>query len=104
MIGARHFGRKLTRCRRWSVLERTRSLGFGLPSISSVRHRKRATYLKSEWLKPYDAVPARDTLQIYGGSDYAVTADGGDYTAHCVVGLDPDGRMYLLDLWRKQGV
>jgi predicted phage terminase large subunit-like protein len=57
---------------------------------------------KCEWLKPYDIVPARDTLQVYGGSDYAVTADGGDYTAHCVVGLDPDGRMYLLDLWRKR--
>jgi hypothetical protein len=32
----------------------------------------------------------------------AVTADGGDYTVHLVVGLDPDGRMYLLDRWRKQ--
>jgi predicted phage terminase large subunit-like protein len=41
-------------------------------------------------------------MRIYGGSDYAVTADGGDYTVHIVVGLDPEGRMYLLDLWRKQ--
>ena len=37
-----------------------------------------------------------------GGSDCAVTADGGDYAVHIVVGIDPDGRMYLLDLWRKQ--
>ena len=37
-------------------------------------------------------------------SDYAVTANGGDYTVHVVVGIDPDGRMYLLDLWRKQAV
>lgn len=59
-------------------------------------------YFKAEWLKPYDKAPARETLRIYGGSDYAVTADGGDYTCHAVVGLDPDGRMYLLDLWRKQ--
>lgn len=59
-------------------------------------------YFKAEWLKPYDTVPARDTLRVYGGSDYAVTADGGDFTCHVVVGLDPDGRMYLLDLWRKQ--
>jgi hypothetical protein len=59
-------------------------------------------YFKADWLKPYDALPARDTLRIYGGSDYAVTADGGDYTVHVVVGLDPDGRMYVLDLWRKQ--
>jgi hypothetical protein len=41
-------------------------------------------------------------LSIYGGSDYAVTADGGDYTVHLVVGIDPEGRMYLLDRWRKQ--
>jgi predicted phage terminase large subunit-like protein len=59
-------------------------------------------YFKTEWLRPYDKAPARDTLRIYGGSDYAVTADGGDYTVHAVVGVDPEGRMYLLDLWRKQ--
>jgi predicted phage terminase large subunit-like protein len=59
-------------------------------------------YFKAEWLKPYDKAPARDTLRVYGASDYAVTADGGDHTVHVIVGLDPEGRMYLLDLWRKQ--
>ena len=59
-------------------------------------------YFKVAWLKPYVTAPAKDTLAIYGASDYAVTADGGDYTVHVVVGVDPDGHMYLLDLWRKQ--
>src|SRR5690606_23094388 len=59
-------------------------------------------YFKSEWLRPYDSHPDLKTLRVYGASDYAVTADGGDYTVHVVVGLDPDGKMYLLDLWRKQ--
>ena len=59
-------------------------------------------YFKAAWLKPYATAPARDTLAIYGASDYAVTADGGDYTVHVVVGVDPEGHMYLLDLWRKQ--
>lgn len=59
-------------------------------------------YFKSDWLKPYDKLPDIKTLRVYGGSDYAVTADGGDYTVHVVVGLDPEGRMYLLDLWRGQ--
>lgn len=59
-------------------------------------------YFKAEWLKPYTTAPDPKTLRVYGGSDYAVTADGGDYTVHGVVGLDPEGRMYLLDLWRKQ--
>jgi predicted phage terminase large subunit-like protein len=64
-------------------------------------------FFQSDWLKPYgDSYPTkkprRDTLTIYGASDYAVTADGGDYTVHIVVGLDPEGRMFLLDLWRQQ--
>ena len=41
-------------------------------------------------------------MRVYGGSDHAVTSDGGDFTVHVVVGLDPEGRMYLLDLWRRQ--
>ena len=59
-------------------------------------------YFKADWLRPYTVAPDLQTLRVYGGSDYAVTADGGDYTVHAVVGLDPEGRMYLLDLWRKQ--
>jgi predicted phage terminase large subunit-like protein len=59
-------------------------------------------YFKADWLKPCEALPPRDTLRVYGASDYAVTADRGDYTVHVVVGLDPDGRMYALDVWRKQ--
>lgn len=59
-------------------------------------------YFKAEWLRPYEKAPDLQTLRVYGGSDYAVTADGGDYTVHAVVGIDPEGRMYLLDLWRRQ--
>jgi predicted phage terminase large subunit-like protein len=62
------------------------------------------TFFRSDWLRPYRLAeqPARKTLNVYGASDYAVTADGGDYTVHVVVGLDPDGKLWLLDLWRKQ--
>jgi len=59
-------------------------------------------YFKAEWIKTVDVLPPRATLSIYGGSDYAVTSNGGDYTVHVVVGIDPEGRMYLLDLWRGQ--
>ncbi len=58
-------------------------------------------YFKAAWLKE-GAPPPLAEMRVYGGSDYAVTADGGDYTVHVVVGLDPEGRMHLLDLWRKQ--
>lgn len=59
-------------------------------------------YFRADWLRPYIDPPALSTLRVYGASDYAVTADGGDYTVHVVVGIDPEGRMYLLDLWRGQ--
>ena len=59
-------------------------------------------YFKAAWLKAYEVTPPKETLRVYGGSDYAVTADGGDFTVHFVVGIDPEGKMYLLDRWRKQ--
>jgi predicted phage terminase large subunit-like protein len=61
-------------------------------------------YFKREWLRivPASTLPPKHTLSIYGASDYAVTADGGDYTAHAVVGVDTDGRLWLLDMWRAQ--
>ena len=48
------------------------------------------------------APTARDAMHVYGASDYAVTAKGGDYTVHVVIGVDTEERMYLLDLWRRQ--
>jgi predicted phage terminase large subunit-like protein len=78
-----------------------------IPRNWSALYQQRPTpesgdYFKAEWLKPYEQVPARETLTIYGASDYATTADGGDYTCHLVVGIDPEENLYVLDLWRMQ--
>lgn len=59
-------------------------------------------YFERDWLRPANSVPRREDMRIYGGSDYAVTADGGDWTVHVVIGVDPDYRLWLLDLWRGQ--
>jgi len=59
-------------------------------------------FFQADWLKPYQKMPDRRTLNIYGASDYAVTQDEGNYTVHIVVGVDPAHRVYLLDLWRSQ--
>jgi predicted phage terminase large subunit-like protein len=59
-------------------------------------------FFKREWLRWYDKPPSRDTFRTYGASDYAVTADGGDYTVHGVIGVDPNDDIYILDWWRKQ--
>ena len=82
--------RAVTPARTWSALYQQRPAP------------EEGDYFKAEWLKPYETAPARETMRIYGASDYAVTADGGDYTVHVVVGIDPEDRMYLLDLWRAQ--
>lgn len=57
-------------------------------------------YFKREWFRYYDTLPAH--LRMYGASDYAVTAKGGDYTVHVVCGVDPDDNLYVVDLWRSQ--
>jgi predicted phage terminase large subunit-like protein len=59
-------------------------------------------YFKEDWLRPYVKAPDLGTLSVYGGSDFAVTANGGDYTVHVVVGVDREKRPWLLDLWRAQ--
>lgn len=59
-------------------------------------------YFRAEWFRTVERLPPLETMHIYGGSDYAVTSSGGDYTVHAVLGIDPDNRLYLLDIWRKQ--
>lgn len=60
------------------------------------------SYFMRDWLRPYNEAPPREQMMVYGASDFAVTEDGGDYTVHGVVGMDPGERLYLLDLWRGQ--
>ena len=59
-------------------------------------------FFRAEFFKPLTAMPARETLHVYGASDYAVSSGRGDFTVHVVVGLDSDGTLVLLDCWRKQ--
>lgn len=84
----------------WATFER-------IPRTWSALYQQRPTpedgdYFKAEWFKPVTKLPDPETLMVYGGSDYAVTGDGGDYTVHIVVGVDSEDRIYILDLWRKQ--
>ena len=57
-------------------------------------------YFKAEWIRYYDQLPAN--LSVYGASDYAVTARGGDYTEHGVAGVDAQGDLYVIDWWYGQ--
>ena len=57
-------------------------------------------YFKRDWFRWFEKPPQH--LRTYGASDYAVTAKGGDYTVHAVIGVDPDDNIYVLDVWRAQ--
>ncbi|MBS0219150.1 MAG: phage terminase large subunit [Proteobacteria bacterium] len=57
-------------------------------------------YFKAEWILYYDELP--EHLRKYGASDYAVTADGGDFTEHGIGGIDSKGDLYLIDWWYGQ--
>lgn len=57
-------------------------------------------YFKQEMFRYYDTLPKH--LRLYGASDYAVTAKGGDYTVHAIVGVDPHDNLYVVDIWRQQ--
>lgn len=59
-------------------------------------------YFKREWIHTVETMPPLENMSVYGASDYAVTSNGGDYTVHVVVGVDYEGRTWLLDLWRRQ--
>ena len=61
-------------------------------------------FFKAEWLREYRAgeLPDIGTLACYVGVDFAVSAGKGDFTAIVVVGVDPTGDLWLIDMWRKQ--
>lgn len=59
-------------------------------------------FFRREWFFEEPKAPPRSAMRTYGASDFAVTADGGDYTVHVVVGQDHTGKLWLLDVWRKQ--
>ena len=60
------------------------------------------SYFLDEWLRLYRVAPDRRTLHVYAASDFAVTAAGGDFTVHLIVGVDPADNLWVLDMYRRQ--
>lgn len=57
-------------------------------------------YFKAEDCQWYEKPPKH--LRLYGASDFAVTADSGDFTEHGVFGIDPNDDLYIIDWWFGQ--
>lgn len=59
------------------------------------------TFFQRSWFKRYRPEEKPEFLHIYGSSDYAVSEENDrDETDHGVVGVDPDGDLWILDWWR----
>jgi predicted phage terminase large subunit-like protein len=60
-------------------------------------------FFKESWLKTYDRLPPRDQMQVYMAADFAVTAKAtADFSVILVLGLDPAGEIFLLDMFRAR--
>ena len=62
-------------------------------------------FFKREWVQSYSdraRLLEKQPLSVYLSSDWALTDDDGDYTVHAVIGVNPAGHWFLLDLWRAQ--
>jgi len=96
------------------TLERTRRT-IGAREWSALYQQKpvgdQGEYFERKWIEDNyfddsqvldDYNRGKHPMHIYGASDYAVTADGGDFTVHLIIGVDNNDEIYLLDLWREQ--
>ena len=83
-----HFERFKANRRTWSALFQQ------VPTPDS------GDYFTSDMFRYYGQRP--EHLRTYGASDFAVTEGSGDYTEHCIVGVDPAGRLFVLDWWSGQ--
>ena len=98
----------------WPRVVRPRALGAVrahpahlVGALSAKTRARDRRCVRSGWLKTYERGPNftawRETLS--GLRRLGLCGDatgGGDYTVHIVVGIDPAGRIYVLDLWRGQ--
>ena len=61
-------------------------------------------FFQRAWLRWYQSREEllKQPIAVYVSSDFALTDKGGDYTVHLVVGVNPGGHWFILDLWRGQ--
>ncbi len=76
--------------RTWATLYQQR------PTVSG------GAIVRHEHLRWYSPGDEPQHLRIYLASDFATTADGGDYTEHGVFGIDTEGNLWALDWWSGQ--
>ncbi len=87
-------------------LDRTRAV-IGEREFSALYQQKpmpdEGTFFQRAWFSWYDPILEAPNVRKYMTSDFAVTADGGDYTSIATHGVDKDDNLYLcMDYWTGQ--
>ena len=89
----------------WAVLKQSQMIA-DVRNWSSLYQQRPTTedgiFFKREWFRRYEVGTEPKRLNTYGAGDYAVTADGGDFTEMGIGGLCPDGNLWMLDWWSGQ--
>jgi predicted phage terminase large subunit-like protein len=84
----------------WENLKRVQSVRNWNALYQQRPSPEEGAFFLRDWLRYYTVMPQH--MNVYGASDYAVTADGGDYTVHGIFGVDHESNIYVLDWWRGQ--
>lgn len=95
----------------WWTLERLEKLKAKIGSIAFAQEmmneptNNETALIKLEWLKFYNRGDAPKNLTKYAFADLAISSSSGaDYFVIIVVGVDEDGNVWILDLFREKGL
>lgn len=79
------------------------SLIFSMQYQNDVELAKQGHIFRFEWMQFYDHDRAPQKLKIYQGVDLAISEkETADYFALMTLGIDPNGSIYVLDLYRDR--
>lgn len=59
-------------------------------------------FFESAWWQIYEGKDLPPNLKYYGASDFAVSQDEGDFTVHCIIGIDPLDNWYVVEWYRER--
>lgn len=77
------------------------SLIFNMQYQNNVELAKQGSIIKYIWMQWYDSIP--NNLKIFMGVDLAISSsETADYFVICTIGIDPENKIYVLDMFRSR--
>lgn len=79
------------------------SLIFNLQYMNNTDLQESGTIFRWEWFNFYDILPK--CLKVYQGVDLAISKkDTADFFVLLTIGIDAEGNIYILDIFRERGI